>query len=168
METTFILQAKGGIPRPFPTAMAILIFYSLQQAFHGWETLARFVNDLLGIRDEIFDLEAHDDLIFDNDLYTRSRKYFWVINCLNESEKILAQNIQTWANFRRDTLLRFGQKLLKEGNVEMNKELSNEIRKCDETQAKLEKINEQFNEQRTKAVALRDGASHCDLAMRVL
>lgn len=56
--------------------MAIFISVPLQGALSGWATLIQYVDGLLGTGDEIFDIEAHDNLIFDDDLYTRSKRYF--------------------------------------------------------------------------------------------
>jgi hypothetical protein len=114
--------------------MAKCISISLHRAREGWKTLATYVDELLGMDDDIFKIEAHGGLNFDDDLYTRSRRYFWVINCLNESEQALGRNVQAWTDFRDNTLLPFGEQLLKEGNVEMKKELEEAIRKCHEIQ----------------------------------
>jgi hypothetical protein len=139
--------------------MAQFSSFPLRSALDGWRTLAKYIDKPLGAGDEIFGVEAHDNLIFDDDLYTRSRRYFWVINCLNDSETSLEYNVQVWTNYRDWELLPFGQELLAEGNVEMNKELHAAIGKCDEVQVKLEQVKKQFNEQRAKAVALRDGSA---------
>jgi hypothetical protein len=128
--------------------------------------LTLYLDELLGTGDEIFDIEAHDNLIFDDDLYTRSRRYFWVINCINESEKGLGGDMQAWVTYRDGTLIPFGQEVreeirTREAESRFNKEFDIAIHKCNEIQAQLEKVKEQFNEQRTKALALRDGVSLC-------
>ena len=56
--------------------MAKFCMLALNSACSGWNTLAQYIDTLLGTGDEIFDIEAHDNLIFDDDLYTRSRRYF--------------------------------------------------------------------------------------------
>jgi hypothetical protein len=35
-------------------------------------------------------------LLFDDENFTRSRKYFWAIGCLNEIELTIADNIEQW------------------------------------------------------------------------
>lgn len=152
--------------------MAKFISKSLEQALTGWRTLNVYLDKLLGTGDEIFDIEAHDNLIFDDDLYTRSRRYFWVINCINALEKDLGRNIQTWITYRDRALMPFGQEVRKEIRIRkaesrFNKELGIAIHKCNEIQAELEKVKEQFNEQRIKALALRDGVSLCTNGTKV-
>jgi len=65
----------------------------LMGAVEGWATLNQYIDGLLGTGEEIFDAEAHDNLIFDDDLYLRSRHYFWVINCINKAEDLIQRNI---------------------------------------------------------------------------
>jgi hypothetical protein len=83
------------------------------------------------------------------------------MNCINEAEKALRPNIQAWINYRDKTLLPFRQELLGEGKEGLRKEFDDAIRKCNDIQVELEKIQQQFNQQRTKALALRDGVSPC-------
>ncbi|KAE9370907.1 hypothetical protein N431DRAFT_468918 [Stipitochalara longipes BDJ] len=148
------IQTTACKDLPLVIVMADAIFCILESTWEGWRTLVRYIDEeVLGAANEIFDVEAHDDLIFDDDLYTRSRRYFWAINCVNESLNLLRRNIQVWTEHRDDVLLPLGRKL---HSVEM-KEFDNTIRNCNEVQAKLLKIEETFNEQRTKLVALRDG-----------
>jgi hypothetical protein len=40
----------------------------VRDAYDEWNSLFRYINELLGTGNEIFDIEAHDDLIFDDDL----------------------------------------------------------------------------------------------------
>jgi hypothetical protein len=154
-------QAQTIASKNFPllVLMAQLCISALRSSWIGWNSLVQYVDELLGTGDEIFDLEAHDNLIFDDDLYTRSRRYFWAINCLNKSENAIGRNTKVWVAYRDNILLPFGKRLLKEGNVEMNKGLDGAVRECNAIQVHLEELKEQFSEQRTKAIALRDGVS---------
>jgi hypothetical protein len=129
----------------------------LEQAYQGWLTLTSHIDSLLGTGEEIFDIETHDNLIFDDDLYTRSRQYFWVINFTNKAEIMVEENVKAWQRFRDDILGPFGKALEGEGKKELRQELSDAIEACEERSSKLRQILEQFREQRTKAVALRDG-----------
>jgi hypothetical protein len=58
--------------------------------------------------------------------------------------------------------LPLGQELLLQDKTEWKKEFGDAIGKCDEIQGELEKIKQQFNDECTKAVALRDGVSVCN------
>ncbi|PMD46738.1 hypothetical protein L207DRAFT_220066 [Hyaloscypha variabilis F] len=148
-------QLQTTICKNMPLAIVIAdaTFCILESMWKGWTTLIAYIDELLRTGDEIFDLEAHDNLIFDDDLYTRSRRYFWVINCVNESTNLLQRNMQAWTKHREE-ILPLGQEPL---SVKLGKEFDNSIQKCDEVLARLVEVKESFNEQRTKAVALRDG-----------
>jgi hypothetical protein len=51
--------------------MAQLICIALHEVCIGWKTLHGQIDELLGTGDEIFDIEAHDHLIFDDELHSR-------------------------------------------------------------------------------------------------
>lgn len=140
---------------PLLTLMAKSVSSVLNSAYLGWTSLADYVEHMLGTGDEIFDLEAQDNLIFDDDLYTRSRRYFWVINWLNESENRLQENMQTWTGYRDQLVDPAGERT--KLSSDEKKDFEEAIRKCDELLACLQKTKNQFEEQRTKAIALRDG-----------
>jgi hypothetical protein len=141
---------------PLAIVMAEATFCILESMWKVWRTLVAYIDELLRTGDEIFDLETHDNLIFDDDLYTRSRRYFWIINCINESMNLLQRNFQAW-NKHREEILPLGRKL---PSAALRKEFDSSFEKCGEILARLVEVKESFNEQRTKAVALRDGVSH--------
>jgi hypothetical protein len=157
-----LLEAQEAFPKfPLPIVLGKFILYPLAESLRGMITLSGYIDDLLGTGDEIFDVEAHDNLIFDDDLYTRSKRYFWVINCINEAEKAHGHSLHAWVTYRDKTLLLFGQELLQHGKNEWLKEFNNAMETCNDVHTKLEKLQKQFSEQRIKAVALRDGVSLC-------
>lgn len=42
----------------------------------------------------------HDNLLFDDGSFSRSRRYFWVIDCLSEFELSITDNIVQWEMYR--------------------------------------------------------------------
>jgi hypothetical protein len=54
---------------------------------------------------------------------------FWVINCIDESEKPLELSIQIWITYRDEKLLPFGQILLGEGKIQLEEESDNAIQR---------------------------------------
>ena len=70
---------------------------------------------------------------------------------------LLQRNLQAWTKHREE-ILPLGREL---PSAKLRKEFDNSIEKCEEALAKLVEVKENFNEQRTKAVALRDGVSRC-------
>jgi hypothetical protein len=142
---------------PLLIILAKVISIPMEEAHNGWGTLVDHIDELLGTGKEIFDIEAHDNLIFDDDLYTRSRLYFWVINCTNNAENMIQGIVQTWKKFRVDVLGRFENELAQGGKHELGRELSDAIETCEEWSTKLKETQDKLREQQAKAVALRDG-----------
>lgn len=142
---------------PLQIMLARLILESLGYASFGWERLARHIDELLGTGKEIFDTEAHDNLIFDDNLYTRSRRYFWVINCIDKVGNLVHANTQTYMEARDRVFRPFIDKLERDRKYHFKGLLEMYLRYCEGWTNKLESIKIQFREQRTKAVALRDG-----------
>jgi hypothetical protein len=66
-----LLEAQEAFPKfPSPIVMAKFILFPMVESLRGMSDLSGYIDDLLGTGDEIFDVEAHDNLIFDDDLYT--------------------------------------------------------------------------------------------------
>lgn len=46
--------------------------------------------------------EAHDRLLFEDEAYSRSRKYFWAIDALELFEASIMRTVCDWTEFRRE------------------------------------------------------------------
>src|ERR1700749_602085 len=62
--------------------MVKFILEPLQSSLRGWQSLQEHIGNLLGNGNEIFEKEVHDEMIYDDGLFSRSRKYLWIINCV--------------------------------------------------------------------------------------
>jgi hypothetical protein len=87
------------------------------------------------------DPDAHDSLLFDDDSFSRSRKYFWAINYLAELDTSISGNI-----------------------VELDKaakrcERSFRRAALEEQLGQLQYLRQRLQAQREDAIALRDGVS---------
>jgi hypothetical protein len=137
--------------------MADIIVITMKSALRGWQSLHKQIGTILGTGEEIFDMEGHDELMFDDELFTRSRRYFWVINCIQVSDNFIRTNIETWIEYRDKVLLPHGNSLLSEGKEQLEQGLRDGIASCDEVNRQLEMVRGLLKEQREKAMALRDG-----------
>lgn len=81
------------------------------------------------------DPNAHDSLLFDDDSFSRSRKYFWAINYLAELDISISENIVQLGRF-----------------VKTNKALQQQL-------TQLRYLRSRLRDQRNEAIALRDGVS---------
>jgi hypothetical protein len=101
--------------------------------------------------------------MFDDGLFSRSQKYFWVINTLQEMIKMVKGNIKVWEDFK----IAFQAEEVREARcnraprmVGSNINLNEGVLKCNELNERLRGLEAEFTEQREKAIGLRDGVSN--------
>lgn len=105
-----------------------------------WEKIAGYFAWLVGHHKEILsDPDAHDSLLFDDDSFSRSRRYFWAINYLAELDISISGNIVELEKFENIQRFRFGP--LRDQLIQ------------------LKFLRERLRDQREEAIALRDGVS---------
>jgi hypothetical protein len=128
-----ILSAIKG--RDAADALESMIEFSIRMVLQRWEQIADHFTWLLGHRDTLADPGAHDSLLFDDDSFTRSRRYFWAINYLAELDTSISGNIIQLDKFAG-------------GNKSLREQLN-----------QLQYLRERIHGQRDEAIALRDGVS---------
>ena len=159
MRGAFIDPTQGFVHASYQVNMLTLILIAITETLYGWKSLHSHIGRMLGTGEEIFNINTHDKMIFDDDLFTRSRKYFWTINCLQESDNLIRLNIETWNQYQEPILRRLrrmeaASEVQEEGEV---KALREGISRCQRVVAQLADIRKLFKDQRQKAVSLRDG-----------
>lgn len=55
---------------------------------------------LLDEGDALMKPVLHDKLLWDDETFSRSRKYAWAITCLTEFERSIGDNIRQWKNYK--------------------------------------------------------------------
>jgi hypothetical protein len=126
-----------------------LIEFTIHMVLERWQAVEKYFGWLIGHREALSDPDAHDSLLFDDDTFSRSRKYFWAINYLAEMDTSIASNIaqlEPW--------------------IKTEKELGAEQwKRRPDARSLLERLNQMKNvrarlwAQREEAIALRDGVS---------
>lgn len=119
-----------------------MIEFTMHMITDRWRKVEEYFSWLIGHRDTLADLEAHDSLLFDDDTFSRSRKYFWAINYLAELDISIAENIvqlERWTGFG------FAHRM--------------DARPLTERLAQLKDLRSRLKAQREEAIALRDGVS---------
>ncbi len=110
-----------------------MIESTIRMVIERWDRIAEYFSKLLGHRDTLSDPDAHDSLLFDDDSFSRSRKYFWAINYLAELDISISGNIVELEKFAV-------------GNNSLREQLK-----------QLYYLRERIRDQRDEAIALRDG-----------
>ena len=115
-----------------------MIEFTLRVVIERWEKIAEYFAWLVGHHKDILsDPDAHDSLLFDDDSFSRSRRYFWAINYLAELDISISGNIVELEKFAKKE--RFGP--LRDQLIQ------------------LQFLRERLRDQREEAIALRDGVS---------
>jgi hypothetical protein len=139
-----VLSAIKG--RDAEGALEAMVGFSIRMVLQRWEKILEYFTWLLGHRDSLSDPDAHDSLLFDDDSFSRSRRYFWAINYLAELDISISRNIIQLDRFIGEDS---PKKLLRE---QLNQ---------------LQHLRERILGQRDEAIALRDGVSNLNHFIRV-
>jgi hypothetical protein len=144
--------------------MARLITIGLLRAWHGFQSLKPHIDCLLTNGAEIFDPSLHNDLLLDDEVCSQSLKFSWIINTLYEVDSMIDQNIMAWDNYHE----RFIMPSLRKEHVwtEADKDkLFAKIGRCNEMRSKLRYMQNGFRDQRSRALALREGVRNQPLQL---
>lgn len=130
-----------------------LVRVTLEKVTNRWSDMVDFFRVLLDGANSLLDPVRHDHLLFDNEDFTKSREYFWAINCLVEFEASISANIEQWDEFRR-----YITPLAELQDSGQPKSSSRELlERSDNYCARLKRYQRFFQDKRTTTVALRDG-----------
>jgi hypothetical protein len=80
-----------------PTKIEAEIFcisHSLEKVIRQWVILDGYLGELLA--EDFMDPTEYVKLLFDDENFTRSRKYFWAIGCLGEFGNSVADTVKQW------------------------------------------------------------------------
>ncbi|KAI4288182.1 MAG: hypothetical protein L6R35_002557 [Caloplaca aegaea] len=77
-----------------------LIAQGLARICERWTDFQSFFDYILDDGDSLMQPADHDNLLFDDGSFSRSRRYFWAINCLSEFENAITDNITQWELYK--------------------------------------------------------------------
>ena len=89
-----------------------LIAQGLAKISDRWAEFHSFFDFTLDGSDSLMQPSEHDNLLFDDGAFSRSRRYFWAIDCLSEFDVSISDNINQWELYKQarvDPLLAAGQ-----------------------------------------------------------
>lgn len=144
-------------------AQTVIIVDAISKVENRWRDLIEYIGGLLV--EDFMDPKSYGMLLFDDETFSRSRLYFWVIGCLNEFDISIEDNIKQWKLFRQariDPRLELLQDLLEGGDIEVSNELAkleNLRTRGEEVRQGLEDLQAQFRTKLVTVQTLRDGVS---------
>lgn len=80
-------------------AEAIIVVAAMRNVEDRWRDLNEYIGSLLV--EDFMDPKSYTMLLFDDETFSRSRLYFWIIGCLNEFDISIEDNIKQWKLFRQ-------------------------------------------------------------------
>jgi hypothetical protein len=143
-----------------------VVSYSLQvldDVLMGYGRIVSYFKDIIIEKDVFLDAAAHDALLFDNESFSRSKRYFWAITTLKEINHAVMGNIQEIENLlalktpRESIALFFDDR--KHLVPEMEPQLNMEQVQLKEAQERLRLISATLRRMPDEVTELRNGAS---------
>jgi hypothetical protein len=131
--------------KPLESSFPMLVSITsgvISRSMAEWTAISDYIETFVASQFTFLEEEQHDLLLFDDDTFSRSRQYFWVITTISEFIPIIDQTLKT-----REAMNSWG---LREENRDLIPT---------EDRWKLEAIKERFESQKKRAEALRDGVS---------
>ena len=123
-----------------------------------WAEISEYVENFIAGQDTFLYEDRHDCLLFDDDNFTRSRQYFWVINSIGEFLPIIDEIIDYYKDVFNWLYMATNQSRMRTGD-RVGKEYSEAVAEHSATLKKLNAFRERFEGQRNRATALRDGVN---------
>ena len=77
-----------------------LIGHGLERISDRWSSFQTYFDYILHNGDSLMNPAEHDNLLFDDGAFSRSRKYFWVIECLSEIDICISDNLTQWELYK--------------------------------------------------------------------
>jgi len=72
----------------------------LEKITARWAEFLSYFDYILDGGDSLMKPAEHDNLLFDDGAFSRSRRYFWAIDCLSEFELSITDNITQWELYK--------------------------------------------------------------------
>ena len=143
-------------------AVLSLVSASLIKIADRWCELVDFLRELLDSGETLLDPIRHDQLLFDSENFSKSREYFWAINCLAEFEASISSGIEQWKEFRQ-----YLKPIIQAASTQPEgtdssaiadaRALRELLERSDASYARLRRYQRFFQDKRAATVALRDG-----------
>ena len=83
-----------------------MVGQGLERITARWADFLSYFDFVLDGGDALMKPTEHDNLLFDDGAFSRSRKYFWAIDCLSEFELSISDNITQWELYKSARLPR--------------------------------------------------------------
>jgi hypothetical protein len=129
----------------------------LNVLLRNWGQLVEHFDHFLKDGKPFLNSREHDNLLVDDETFSRSRKYFWSLSCLSEFMLYINDAIYQWETSRD-----VWNKIFNGYQTEKSKEVIKEINEICE---KLKALHDRLQVHRKNVTALRDGLFNASAVM---
>lgn len=128
-----------------------------------WREVLQQLNLIVDNRNVLRDPNHLQDILFDDDTFSTSKRYFWAINLIHEIIGLLDDNLETWDLYKRASVNPFLERYAVERDEDRQRKahaamLRNE-KEASEACSELESIRDAFQETLKRITLMRDGVS---------
>ncbi|KAI5270685.1 hypothetical protein E4T47_06010 [Aureobasidium subglaciale] len=74
-----------------PLTICLVTSMVLKRVMVEWESLLRYMESMVDVQRKIVDPDRHDQLLFDDEQFSRSRMYFWMLSSLSAYIQMLEE-----------------------------------------------------------------------------
>lgn len=137
-----------------------LVHNCLLKIMVSWDELLTYFDNLFDEGKVFLEPNSHDNLLVDDEVFSRSRKYFWALSCLSEFEKCISDTIYQW-----DTSRAIWEKELPTFDPDDWENVQVQIKKIEIVAERLRDYRKRFRNHHENVSALRDGLFNASSVM---
>lgn len=130
-----------------------------------WRDVLRALDELVDSSNVVWRPQHQlQDLLFDDDAFSTSKRYFWAINFVHEAVGLLDDTLQRWDTYRRTAVTPFmgsgdgGEDWRERALAALLRSEKEAIDAC----AELERLRQAFQEKLDRITVMRDGVSNSE------
>lgn len=128
-----------------------------------WTQILEALEGLVDSGDVLRQQDSLQDILFDDDAFSTSKRYFWAINFMHEAINLLDDTIQQWGHYQKRAVTPFKMDLVA-GREDHWREKAQEVLAAAEGEAEqaceeLKLLREDFQDKLERITVMRDGVS---------
>lgn len=143
---------------------AVYVAKALTVVVSRWREVLGAVDTVAGGGGNVLQQPDHlQDILFDDDAFSTSKRYFWTINLIHDSLRLLDDSMKQWAHYRRWCVTPF-KAGSETGRVEYWFRKSQAVLAAaelegEEAYAELKLLLQEFQDRLSRITVMRDGVS---------
>jgi hypothetical protein len=153
IQGTYILNQRPAVfMEPLESVLPMLtkiLFEVISKILRDWASISEYIEPFVGSKLTFLHEEKHDSLLFDDDTFSRSRQYSWVITSIDEFIPIILKTKKTYSDVIQCV-------------ISSREEKDSAWAKGVKYGEQLRAIEETLQNQKARAETLRDGVSFLD------